>query len=108
MENAAMIQNNLYQHFPKCFTNSFPTGTSCNTMRDRSWNEEIGPITQNPHGIADIILDNSCFEKGVEGERKEKRSGRRLLPPVLPLIGSGAVFVYLESQMHITPLSFEN
>ena len=62
LENAAMIQNNLYQHFPKCFTNSFPTGTSCNTMRDPSWNEEIGTITQNPHGTADIILDNSCFD----------------------------------------------
>ena len=48
------------------------------------------------------------WEKGVEGERKEKRSGRRL-PPVLPLIDSGRVFVFLESQMHIiTPLSFEN
>jgi hypothetical protein len=47
------------------------------------------------------------WEKGVEGERKEKRSGRRL-PPVLPLIDSGTVFVFLESQMHITPLSFEN
>jgi hypothetical protein len=46
-------------------------------------------------------------EKGVEGERKEKRSGRRL-PPVLPLIDSVTVFVFLESQMHITPLSFEN
>jgi hypothetical protein len=46
-------------------------------------------------------------EKGVEGERKKKRSGRRL-PPVLPLIDSGTVFVFLESQMHITPLSFEN
>jgi hypothetical protein len=56
LENAAMIQNNLYQHFPKCFPNSFPTGTSCNTMRDPSWNEEIGPIPQNPHGTADIIL----------------------------------------------------
>ena len=31
-------------------------------MRDPSWNEEIGPITQNPHGTADIILDNSCFD----------------------------------------------
>jgi hypothetical protein len=41
-------------------------------------------------------------EKGVEGERK-KKSGRRL-PPVLPLIDSGTVFVFLESQMHITPL----
>jgi hypothetical protein len=47
------------------------------------------------------------WEKGVEGERKEKRSGRRLRP-VLPLIDSGTVFVFLESQMHITPLSFEN
>jgi hypothetical protein len=28
--------------------------------------------------------------------------------PVLPLIDSGTVFVFLESQMHITPLSFEN
>jgi hypothetical protein len=27
-----------------------------------SWNEEIGTITQNPHGTADIILDNSCFD----------------------------------------------
>ena len=62
MANAAMIQNNLYQHFPKCFTNSFPTGTSCNTMCDPSWNEEIGPIPQNSHGTADIILDNSCFD----------------------------------------------
>jgi hypothetical protein len=44
LENAVMIQNNLYQHFPKCFTNSFPTGTSCNTMCDPSWNEEIGTI----------------------------------------------------------------
>jgi hypothetical protein len=31
-------------------------------MRDPSWNEEIGTITQNPHGTADIILDNSCFD----------------------------------------------
>jgi hypothetical protein len=44
--------------------------------------------------------------KGEKGERKEK-SGRRL-PHVLPLIDSGTVFVFLESQMHITPLSFEN
>jgi len=62
LENAAMIQNNLYQHFPKCFTNSFPTGFSCNTICDPSWNEEIGRIPQNPHGTADIILDNSCFD----------------------------------------------
>ena len=47
------------------------------------------------------------WEKGVEGERKEKRGGRRL-PPVLSLIDAGTVFVFLESQMHITPLSFEN
>jgi hypothetical protein len=46
-------------------------------------------------------------EKGVKGESKKKRSGRRL-PPVFPLIDSGTVFVFLESQMHITPLSFEN
>ena len=46
-------------------------------------------------------------KKGEKGERKEKRSGR-ILPPVLPLIDSGTVFVFLESQMHITPLSFEN
>ena len=45
-------------------------------------------------------------KKGEKGEKKEK-SGRRL-PHVLPLIDSGAVFVFLESQMHITPLSFEN
>jgi hypothetical protein len=51
--------------------------------------------------------DKGGREKGVEGERKEKRSGRRL-PPVLSLIDSGTVFVFLESQMHITPLSFEN
>ena len=41
------------------------------------------------------------WEKRVEGERKEKRSGRRL-PPVLLLIDSGTVFVFLESQMHIS------
>ena len=45
-------------------------------------------------------------KKGEKGERMEK-SGRRL-PHVLPLIDSGTVFVFLESQMHITPLSFEN
>ena len=45
-------------------------------------------------------------KKGEKGERKEK-SGRRL-PHVLPLIDSGTVFVFLESQMHITSLSFEN
>ena len=45
-------------------------------------------------------------KKGEKGERKEK-SGRRL-PHVLPLIDSGTVFVFLESQIHITPLSFEN
>ena len=45
-------------------------------------------------------------KKGEKGERKEK-SGRRL-PHVLPLIDSGTVFVFLESEMHITPLSFEN
>ena len=45
-------------------------------------------------------------KKGEKGERKEK-SGRRL-PHVLPLIDSGIFFVFLESQMHITPLSFEN
>jgi hypothetical protein len=45
-------------------------------------------------------------KKGEKGERKEE-SGRRL-PHVLPLIDSGTVFVFLESQMHITPLSFEN
>jgi hypothetical protein len=28
--------------------------------------------------------------------------------PVLPLIDSGTVFVFLESQMNITPLSFQN
>ena len=43
-------------------------------------------------------------EKGVDGERKEKRSGRRLLPVPSPLIYSGTVFVFLESQMHITPI----
>ena len=45
-------------------------------------------------------------KKGEKGERKEK-SGRRLRH-VLPLIDSGTVFVFLESQMHITPLSSEN
>ena len=45
-------------------------------------------------------------KKGEKGERKEK-SGRRL-PHVIPLIDSGTFFVFLESQMHITPLSFEN
>ena len=47
------------------------------------------------------------WDKEVEGERKKKRSRRRL-PPILPLIDSGTVFVFLESQMHITPPSFEN
>jgi hypothetical protein len=51
--------------------------------------------------------ENEGDSKGEKGERKEKRSGR-ILPPVLPLIDSGTVFVFLESQMHITPLSFEN
>jgi hypothetical protein len=54
-------------------------------------------------------------DKGKKGE-KEKGNGRketrererRRLPPVLPLIDSGTVFVFLESQMYITPLSFEN
>ena len=45
-------------------------------------------------------------ETGDKGKKGEK-SGRRL-PHVLPLIDSGTVFVFLESQMHITPLSFEN
>ena len=46
-------------------------------------------------------------ERKKGGEGREKRNGRRL-PPVLPLINSGTIFVFLESQMHITPLSFEN
>jgi hypothetical protein len=52
------------------------------------------------------------MERGGRQEIKEKRgrrekSGRRL-PHVLPLIDSGTVLVFLESQRHITPLSFEN
>jgi hypothetical protein len=42
-------------------------------------------------------------DKGVEGERKEKRSGRRL-PPVLPLIDSGTVFVFGITNAHHTPV----
>jgi hypothetical protein len=74
LENAAMIQNNLYHHFPKCFPNSFPTGTSCNTMRDPSWNEEIGPIPQNPHGTADIILVIQTNMKNIFFISNEKMS----------------------------------
>ena len=49
--------------------------------------------------------DKAKRKKGVEGERKKKRSGRRL-PPVLPLLDSGTVFVFLESQInaHHTPV----
>jgi hypothetical protein len=39
---------------------------------------------------------------------RERRRGVGEDYPLPPLIDSGAVFVFLESQMHITPLSFEN
>jgi hypothetical protein len=53
-------------------------------------------------------------DKGKKGEQGERSRGREKgeeeweKTPVLPLIDSGTVFVFLESQMHITPLSFEN
>ena len=40
------------------------------------------------------------WEKRVEGERKEKRSGRRLLLSSSKI--QGQFFVFLESQMHIS------
>ena len=53
-------------------------------------------------------------DKGKKGEKGERSRGREKgeeewekTTPVLPLIDSGTVFVFLESQMHITPLSFE-
>ena len=50
-------------------------------------------------------------KKGGEGRKGVGERSRGVgedYPPVLPLIDSGTVFVFLESQMHITPLSFEN
>ena len=44
--------------------------------------------------------------KGV-GERKGGEEWEKTTP-CPPLIDSGTVFVFLQSQMHITPLSFEN
>jgi hypothetical protein len=34
---------------------------ACNTMCDPSWNEEIGTITQNPRGTADIIFNLGTY-----------------------------------------------
>ena len=47
-------------------------------------------------------------ETGDKGKRGRREKSVRRLPHVIPLIVSGTVFVFLESQMHITPLSFEN
>jgi hypothetical protein len=47
-------------------------------------------------------------ETGDKGKRGRREKSVRRLPHVIPLIDSGTVFVFLESQMHITPLSFEN
>ena len=55
------------------------------------------------------------MERGGRQEIKEKRGRREKgveewekTTPCPPLIDSGTVFVFLESQIHITPLSFEN
>ena len=72
---------------------------------DRGWEKGEGGRMERGGRKMRETGDKAKRKKG-EG-RKKKRSGRRL-PPVLPLIDSGTVFVFLESQMHITPLSFEN
>ena len=72
---------------------------------DRGWEKEEGGRMERGGRKMRETGDKAKRKKG-EG-RKKKRSGRRL-PPVLPLIDSGTVFVFLESQMHITPLSFDN
>ena len=54
--------------------------------------------------------DKAKRKKGGErsrGREKEEEEWEKTTP-CPPLIDSGAVFVFLESQMHITPLSFEN
>jgi hypothetical protein len=50
---------------------------------------------------------NDTGDKGKKGEKRGEEEWEKTTP-VLPLIDSGTVFVFLESQMHITPLSFEN
>jgi hypothetical protein len=50
---------------------------------------------------------NDTGDKGKKGEKGGEEEWEKTTP-VLPLIDSGTVFVFLESQMHITPLSFEN
>ena len=82
---------------------------------DRGWEkgERGGRMERGGRKVGENEGDRRLWKTGGEGgksrerERKEKRSGRRL-PPVLPLIDSGTGFVFLESQMHITPISFEN
>ena len=74
---------------------------------DRGWEKGEGGRMERGERKMGETGDKAKRKKGVEGERKKKRSGRRL-PTVLHLIDSGTVFVFLESQMHITPLSFEN
>jgi hypothetical protein len=74
---------------------------------DRGWEKGEGGRMERCGRKMRETGDKAKRKKGAEGERKKKRSGRRL-PPVLPLLDSGTVFVFLESQMHITPLSFEN
>ena len=71
---------------------------------DRRW--EKGEGWKNGKRWGKMRETGDKGKKGEKGERKEK-SGRRL-PHVIPLIDSGTFFVFLESQMHITPLSFEN
>jgi hypothetical protein len=74
---------------------------------DRGWEKGEGGRMERDGIKMRETGDKAKRKKGIEGERKKKRSGRRL-PTVLHLIDSGTVFVFLESQMHITPLSFEN
>jgi hypothetical protein len=59
----------------------------------------LSPTPCLPSPFPSHLCGHDCCEyhreKEVTGERKKKRSGRRL-PPVLPLIDSGTVFVFLD------------
>ena len=74
---------------------------------DRGWEKgEGGRMERDGRKIRETG-DKAKRKKGGEGREKEEEEWEKTTP-VLPLIDSGTVFVFLESQMHITPLSFEN
>ena len=83
---------------------------------DRGWEKgESGRMERGGEKMRETE-DKAKRKKGGEGRKgegersqgieKEEMEWEKTTPP--PLIDSGTVFVFLESQMHITPLSFEN